>query len=230
MRIPLKMLLLGAAAYILALVLSLLNPSGVSCLLRSARRQVALPLGRLEPSSGCQVRRGRCEAGYLRRRHKRHHSHRSAVIKNNKRRALDLAVNRLHILESLDGQLREFAARASAAQRANSTKAHKPELFDQVCQLRLELGRPGEPVLRQSGGQMLPDCLAEARLARHVPPYMLNLQRQIMSQSRTMADAVRLMPYRALVMRSFAQPSLPVASDSGLFVPSGQDRRLVAGK
>lgn len=178
---------------------------------------------------------------------KQHHSelpiddepHRSSIerksyaLSNYKQQALDLAVNRLHILESLDGQLREFAA--LAAHKSNKSEPHEaahrnfrrhksaPNHEDDsqqddrearrtnrqlVCQLKLRFGAQTDAA--EASGSPIPDCLAEPLLARHVPPYMLNLHRQLLSESRKLADAVQLMPYKSLIMRSFAQPSLPV--------------------
>lgn len=165
----------------------------------------------------------------------------SYTLSSYKQQALDLAVNRLHILESLDGQLREFAA--LAALKSNRSEAptgeaahrnfrrHKESSFQihqeehprdddkeparqLVCQLKLRFGGNDGRVgpTTEDPGSSMPDCLAEPLLARHVPPYMLNLHRQLLSESRKLADAVQLMPYKSLIMRSFGQPSLPVRS------------------
>lgn len=227
----------------------------------------------------------------------------SSVLSSYKRRAVDLAVNRLHILESLDGQLREFAAlaaissdRARAGARAvnnnnksvdnewprsrrnrhllnvnnnqlddddaselihlNNDDRHHDTKIDAaendeedllspslsssssnqqqlVCQLKLNFGnqhlselmaaqvnrssqldgtKNNSPAsICQSDNNQLPDCLADPLLKRHVPPYMLNLHRQLVSESRKLADAVQLMPYKSLIMRSFAQPAATIA-------------------
>lgn len=100
----------------------------------------------------------------------------------------ELAVNRLHILESLDSQLRRFADRASSAGRLS-------------CALTLE----------PAGSS----CLNSSYLKRRVPAYMLNLHRRLMSELRNSPPAAvrSLMPYKSQVVRSFAQPSLDLKGE-----------------
>jgi len=112
--------------------------------------------------------------------------------------ALELAVDRLRVLESLDGQLLQFVRRAEGAGRVGGDKAGQME--QELCLLPLNFSEA------KQADASLRSCLADARLLRQVPPYMLNLHRRLTSESERLADAVLLMPYRSLVMRSFRQP------------------------
>ena len=135
--------------------------------------------------------------------------------------ATDLALDRLRVLESLDEQLRAFAelaARQSGAElaapsgRNSQPKAEAPtgadELARPVCSL-------GVDVLGRSWAEPRA-CLLAGRLRRRIPPYVLNLYRQLLAElganpssaaSRSLASAARrLMPYSAPTMRAFRQP------------------------
>lgn len=135
-----------------------------------------------------------------------------------KRQALDLAVGRLHILESLDPQLRAFANRqlapvdkplmcrlelpfASHARDQNKKKKKRRSKRSQT-QHRLE-------------AKAARNCLHSEQLRRQIPPYMLNLHRQLLVETRTQDEAVRAMPYRSTVARSFAQPPLRLPTQQG---------------
>lgn len=164
---------------------------------------------------------------------------------------LDLAVNRLHILESLDAQLRQFvengatletgavatvtptsnvsmeAAGSSLSPSENENESERErasnnndppsepegeptESSDETCVLMLNWAfeAPSSVGAAQSGGAQPGSCLASPQLKRQIPPYMLNLYLQLRAESRSLAEATRLMPYQSLVMRSFRQPAL----------------------
>lgn len=122
-----------------------------------------------------------------------------------RRQALDLAFERLKILESLDAELRAFARAPSPARPPSSAPPVSPE-DAHTCQLYLDFGSeaPADHFRRRQTGRR--SCWASERLARQVPPYMSNLQRQLLAESQSLAEAVRLMPYQSLVARSFRQP------------------------
>lgn len=104
-----------------------------------------------------------------------------------KRDALRLTINRLHQLESLDEQLSQWAhleAKASS---------------EQVCRLYLRPSSELEPIA---------SCALD-----EIPPYMLNLRRQLLAESRSPLQAVQLMPYRSRLVRSFRQPKRQVIGE-----------------
>lgn len=174
--------------------------------------------------------------------------------------AVELIVNKLHILESLDGQLRQFAhlsqattigknydqSRASNFSSGLLLLATAPDLQQKPIPSRVQVGftKDGSKKLiesqqvcllplkfdpnlatRNSSNELL-GCLANQKLKRHIPPYMLNLHSQLMSECRTLADAVRLMPYKSLIMRSFKQPALfaSAASQQGKLVKRKENK------
>lgn len=132
---------------------------------------------------------------------------RRRALKSKREAALELAVSRLHVLESLDEQLRQFADAAAAsvdAKRASPSSGRS-------CALRLKFGleaeseAASEPEPEPELGP--PACEAAGeKWARRVPPYMLNVYQQLKLESSSLAEAVRSMPYKSLVMRSFRQP------------------------
>lgn len=126
-----------------------------------------------------------------------------------RRRQVELAVNRLHILESLDGQLEKFAELGPSVLAAGS-QLQSAQLLEQqqqlFCSLKLTWSGPSE----QPASAEPASCLESAHLRRRLPVYMLNLRRRLLAaQASQPALAVRsLMPYRSAVVRSFAQPSV----------------------
>lgn len=196
---------------------------------------------------------------------------------------LDLAVNRLHILESLDAQLRQFVDNAAlVAENSTSASSTSPltptanldgkgynpsnettkqpmgfepigfrfgqdlvglrpegatnnqeegednhyrheqddilgqegpeedESSDETCVLMLNWAFQ-EPSTREIAGgksKKPSSCLANPKLKRQIPPYMLNLYLQLRAESHSLAEATKLMPYQSVVMRSFRQPKL----------------------
>lgn len=130
-----------------------------------------------------------------------------------KRQAAELAVSRLHILESLDEQLVAFAELAS--------RRTWPGLGggQQVCTLRLPpLANRTSGEGRHLASQMQDDddehdyyvrsstCLSDARLRRHIPPYMLNLYRQLL------AELAHLRPVVGQVEATFPRSSSQLSS------------------
>lgn len=147
--------------------------------------------------------------------------------------ALDLAVVQLRTLESLDEQLESFVTSNSdptpsrngpnyaAAQarprlhrtrhRKNSQNLSQIESNEQtVCALnpfkavdeRTQIGRPPDCLAQATNyGQVSADGVCDERL----PTFMLNLYKRLKG-AQSIEEAVRLMPYSSLVMRSFRQP------------------------
>lgn len=130
-----------------------------------------------------------------------------------RRRQVELAVNRLHILESLDGQLEKFAKLSPSVlttgqqrrqQQQKQQQQHQQQYQHPQQQLACALELTGDA---HTAGK-LASCLDSVELARRVPAYMLNLRRRLLGAPSQPSTAVRsLMPYKSLVVRSFAQPS-----------------------
>lgn len=165
---------------------------------------------------------------------------------------LDLAVNRLHILESLDAQLEQFVEKAAASNTANSPLPATFTAYPSAHSVRIETAHRGVAEPNQTCREQLcvlkldwafqfnsdqeraasglkheqpRSCLAEPELKRQIPPYMLNLYRQLRDSARTLTEASRLMPYQSMVMRSFRQPAL-----SGLEAWPDLERGVVDGQ
>lgn len=176
----------------------------------------------------------------------RHQDFKSSTLKRRRRarrelrrrQAVELLVNRLRILESLDEQLRAFAEAAELAQQqrheqqqqqqqaadAGLASAAGSQIF---CRLEL-------PATGGGGGESEPQspCLADKRLLGQLPPYVLNLYRQLLfelhqeganrSAGAQSADTVQLtMPYGAQIMRSFRQPKIAL-DEAAAFTPDAR--------
>lgn len=157
-------------------------------------------------------------------------------------------MSQLHILESLDEQLRAFAESAANGQAnemalhnrgqvgANQNANRLIESSEQVfCQLSLTSAKLVS---------VMPQCLLDKQLVSQVPPYMLNLYRQLVYELHDLharqevnqnASVLQLltMPYGAQVMRSFRQPKIKL--DNGWRRPADSakkdlDHRLAKGK
>lgn len=111
-----------------------------------------------------------------------------------------IALSRLHVLESFDSVLNKFVSLDTERQRAGEKEAIDSGDTQRLCQLELPFQRPADEAPLS--------CLSIPEWSSEIPPYILNLYRQIASDSRSISDAVHLMPYKSLVMRSFRQPSL----------------------
>ena len=124
-----------------------------------------------------------------------------------KRQAADLAMERLRILESLDQELRNFASGGQQPKPAGTRAEARPKPGEpQVCSLRLEASKAPQASRLDWSWREPAICLASGRLRRQIPPYMLNLYRQLLASGANLSETVQMMPYQAHVIRSFRQP------------------------
>lgn len=125
-----------------------------------------------------------------------------------KRQVVDLAVNKLHILESFDGQLIEFAKNISQVNEQT-----RPDRRGILCYLRLADAFGGEQQLSRSSAE---SCVDNLKFKSNVPPYVMNLYKQLTYQepaaavynspAQLLENAIQQMPYKSKIMRAFKQP------------------------